>query len=270
MCSACFFTAYSENSIIANRRGNSFNLGLLEKINNCLMLEMLNPARISEIYESLIDFVPWYRQNVPLSFRKSLIITIYNLHKEIWYCKSDTQNLSKQKDRRKVRRPVISTQLLWSIDISRIFFCQWKSTKICRKAKHDILLHISCLFGQKRTITQGTSAPEGFFCPGGILAKKIFPQETFVQERPSLPRRPFFSKKMSTSLELLCKKSTPSGKVCGLKQECWQNRNQTLGDCSKRKVDLQTKEQLWNFLLLRAWFYFSQAIQSHVQQRKKT
>ena len=124
-------------------------------------------------------------------FPESLIITVYNLHKEIWYCKSDTQNLSKQKDRRKVRRPVISTQLLWSIDISRIFFCQWKSTKICRKAKHDIL-YIFHVYLDKRGRLPKERLPQKVFCPGGILAKKIFPQETFVQERPSLPRRLFF------------------------------------------------------------------------------
>ena len=115
--------------------------------------------------------------------------------------------------------------------------------------------------------------PQRFFAQGELLAKKIFPQEAFVQERPSLPRRPFLSKKMSTPLEPLFRD------ICVIKDtlwqsmwfgaECWQNRNQTLGDCSKRKVDLQTKEQLWNFLLLRTWFYFSQAIQSYVQQREK-
>ena len=144
-------------------------------------------------------------------FPESLIITIYNLHKEIWYCKTATQNLSKQKDRRKVRSPVISTQLLWSIDISRIFFYQWKSTKICRKAKDDILLHFSCLFGQKRTITQGTSAPEGFL-PRGNFGQENFPPGDFCPEKPSLPRRPFFPKKTSTSLEPLCNKEHPMTK----------------------------------------------------------
>ena len=83
-----------------------------------------------------------------------------------------------------------------------------------------IFLYIFHAYLDKRGRLPKERLPQKVFCPGGILAKKIFPQETFVQERPSLPRRPFFSKKMSTSLELLCKKSTPSGKVCGLKQEC--------------------------------------------------
>ena len=145
-------------------------------------------------------------------FPESLIITIYNLHKEIWYCKIATQNLSKQKDRRKVRSPVISTQLLWSTDISRIFFTNENPRKFVEKQKMIFfyIFHVY-LDNSKRTITQGTSAPEDFL-PRGNFGQKIFPQEAFVQERPSLPRRPFFSKKMSTSLEPLCNKEHPMAK----------------------------------------------------------
>ena len=195
-------------------------------------------------------------------FPESLIITIYNLHKEIWYCKNSKSFKTKRSQKSLKTCHFNSTFVInWYFTD---FFTNENPRKFVEKQKMIFfyIFHVY-LDNSKRTITQGTSAPEDFL-PRGNFGQKIFPQEAFVQERPSLPRRPFFSKKMSTSLELLCKKSTPSGKVCGLKQECWQNRNQTLGDCSKRKVDLQTKEQLWNFLLLRAWFYFSQAIQSYV------
>ena len=116
--------------------------------------------------------------------------------------------------------------------------------------------------------------PQKTFCPGGIFGQENFPPGGFCPRKTLFAKETFLSKKMSTSLEPLFRD------ICVIKDtlwqsmwsgaECWQNRNQTLGDCSKRKVDLQTKEQLWNFLLLRAWFYFSQAIQSYVQQRKKT
>ena len=211
MCSACFFTAYSENSIIANKRGNSFNLGLLEKINNCLMLEKLNPARISEIYESLIDFVPWYRQNVPLSFRKSLIITIYNLHKEIWYCKSDTQNLSKQKDRRKVRRPVISTQLLWSIDISRIFFANENPRKFVEK-QNMIFFYIFHVYLDKRGRLPKERLPQKTIAQGEFWPRKFSPRRLLSRKTLFAKETLFFSKKTSTSLEPLCNKEHPMTK----------------------------------------------------------
>ena len=118
----------------------------------------------------------------------------------------------KTKDRRKVRGPVISTRLLWLTDVSRIFLYQWKSTKICRKAKDDILLHFHVyLDTSKRTITQRTFAPEDFL-PRGNFGQENFPPGDFCPEKPSLPRRPFFSKKTSTSLEPLCNKEHPMTK----------------------------------------------------------
>ena len=144
-------------------------------------------------------------------FPESLIITIYNLHKEIWYCKNCHSKSFKTKRSQKSSQTCHFNSTFVINRYFTDFFCQWKSTKICRKAKHDILLHISCLFGQKRTITQGTSAPEDY-CPGGILAKKIFPQETFVQKNPLCQGDPFFSKKISTSLEPLCNKEHPMTK----------------------------------------------------------
>ena len=128
-------------------------------------------------------------------FPESLVITIYNLDKEIWYCKTAAQNLSKQKDRRKVRSPVISTQLLWSTNISRIFFTNENPRKFVEKQKMIFfyIFHVY-LDNSKRTITQGTSAPEDFlprgnfwprkFSPRRLLSRKtLFAKETFfVQE----------------------------------------------------------------------------------------
>ena len=106
--------------------------------------------------------------------------------------------------------------------------------------------------------------------PRGNFGQENFPPGDFCPEKPSLPRRPFFFPRRHLPLWNHCVIKNTLWQSMWFGAECWQNRNQTLGDCSKRKVDLQTKEQLWNFMLLRAWFYFSQAIQSHVQQRKKT
>ena len=141
-------------------------------------------------------------------FPGSLVITIYNLDKlkkfDIArvmqnYCSKSF----KTKDRRKVtfklywtqklqngwcsaaRGPVISTQLLWLTDVSRIFLYQWKSTKICRKAKDDILLHFHVyLDTSKRTITQGTSAPEDFLPRGNFWPRKFSPRRLLSKKDP--------------------------------------------------------------------------------------
>ena len=155
------------------------------------MIKKLNPARILEIHESpvdlLHDIIKMCRSLSGKPNHHNLQSSQRNLILQKWYSKSF-----------KTKRSQKSSQTCHfnsTFVINRYFtdfFCQWKSTKICRKAKHDILLHISCLFGQKRTITQGTSAPEDY-CPGGILAKKIFPQETFVQKNPLCQGDLFFS-----------------------------------------------------------------------------
>ena len=118
-------------------------------------------------------------------FPESLIITIYNLDKEIWYCKTAAQNLSKQKDRRKVRSPVISTQLLWSIDISRIFFTNENPRKFVEKQKMIFfyIFHVY-LDNSKRTITQGTSAPEDFLPRGNFWPRKFSPRRLLSKKDP--------------------------------------------------------------------------------------
>ena len=109
-----------------------------------MYLECIMNVNVSRMWKK------FYSRKCAALFPGSLLITIYNPDKEIWYGTSYAKLLLKifqnKKDRRKVCDPVISTQLLWLT--SRIFLYQWKSTKICRKAKDDILLHFSCLFGQ--------------------------------------------------------------------------------------------------------------------------
>ena len=100
-------------------------------------------------------------------------------------CKTATQNLSKQKDRRKVRRPVISTQLLWSIDISRIFFTNENPRKFVEKQKMIFfyIFHVY-LDNSKRTITQGTSAPEDFLPRGNFWPRKFSPRRLLSKKDP--------------------------------------------------------------------------------------
>ena len=52
-------------------------------------------------------------------------------------------------------------------------------------------LHISCLFGQKRTITQGTSAPEGFL-PRGNFGQENFPPGDFCPRKALFAKETFF------------------------------------------------------------------------------
>ena len=159
-------------------------------------------------------------------FLASLIITIYNLAKPkkfdiVEVMQNCCSKSFKTKDRRKVRfklywtqrlqngwfstvrGPVISTQLLWLTDVSRIFLYQWKSTKICRKAKDDILLHFHVyLDTSKRTITQRTFAPEDFL-PRGNFGQENFPPGGFCPRKTLFAKETFLSKKMSTPLEPL-------------------------------------------------------------------
>ena len=124
-----FSYCYSENSIIANRRGNSFNLGLLEKINNCLMLKKLNPARILEIHESLVDLlhdiIKMCRSLSGKPNHHNLQSSQRNLILQNCYSKSF-----------KTKRSQKSSQTCHfnsTFVINRYFtdfFCQWKSTKI--------------------------------------------------------------------------------------------------------------------------------------------
>ena len=114
--------------------------------------------------------------------------------------------------------------------------------------------------------------PQKTFCPGGIFGQENFPPGGFCPRKTLFAKETFLSKKMSTSLEPLFRD------ICVIKDtlwqsmwsgaECWQNRNQTLGDCSKRNSDLQTKEQLWNFLLLRTCF-ISVKHYSHMSNREQ-
>ena len=82
-----------------------------------------------------------------------------------------------------------------------------------------------------KTITQRTFAPEDF-CPGGIFGQEIFPQEAFVQERPSLPRRLFVQEDVCPFGTIVqrhfCNKGHPSGKVCGLEQIADKQKSDTL------------------------------------------
>ena len=122
-------------------------------------------------------------------FPESLIITIYNLHKEIWDCKNSKSFKTKRSQKSLKTCHFNSTFVInWYFTD---FFYQWKSTKICRKAKHDILLHFSCLFGQKRTITQRTSAPEGFL-PRGNFGQENFPPGDFCPRKALFAKETFF------------------------------------------------------------------------------
>ena len=75
-----------------------------------------------------------------------------------------------------------------------------------------IFFYIFHAYLDKRGRLPKERLPQKVFCPGGILAKKIFPQETFVQKNPLCQGDPFFSKKISTSLEPLCNKEHPMAK----------------------------------------------------------
>ena len=87
--------------------------------------------------------------------------------------------------------------------------------------------------------------PQKTFCPGGILAKKIFPQEAFVQERPSLPRRPFSQEDVylfGTIVQRhLCNKGHPNGKACGLEQSADKTEIRHLVIVLREILTLQTK-----------------------------
>ena len=65
--------------------------------------------------------------------------------------------------------------------------------KFVEKQKDDnfILLHFHVYLDTSKDDYPKNVCPRRLFAQGEFLAKKIFPQEAFVQERPSLPRRLF-------------------------------------------------------------------------------
>ena len=179
-----FFYCYSENSIIANRRGNSFNLGLLEKINNCLMLEKLNPAGYQKFMRA------WLICSMISSKCAALFPGKLNHHN----LQSSQRDLILQKllfkifQNKKIAEKFadLSFQLNFcDQSIFHGFFLPMKIHENLEKQNMIIYsLHISCLFGQKRTITQGTSAPEGFFAQGEFWPRKFSPRRLLSKKGP--------------------------------------------------------------------------------------
>ena len=149
---------------------------------------------------------------MPLSFRKAYSSQFTILIKKFDIAKLLLKIFQNKKIAEKFA--VLSFQLNFcdQLIFHGFFFTNENPRKFVEK-QNMIFFYIFHVYldNSKRTITQGTSAPEDS-CPGGILAKKIFPQETFVQKNPLCQGDPFFSKKISTSLEPLCNKEHPMTK----------------------------------------------------------
>ena len=175
------------------------------------MLEKLNPAGYQKFMRAWLICSMISSKCAALFPGKLNHHNLQSSQRDLILQKTATQNLSKQKDRRKVRRPVISTQLLWSIDISRIFFANENPRKFVEK-QNMIFFYIFHVYLDKRGRLPKERLPQKTFYPGGIFGQENFPPGDFCPEKPSLPRRPFFSKKISTSLEPLCNKEHPMTK----------------------------------------------------------
>ena len=121
-------------------------------------------------------------------FPESLAITICNLDKEIWYYTSYAKLLLKIFQNKRSQKSSRSCHFNPTFVINWCFtdfFYQWKSTKICRKAKDDILLHFHVyLDTSKRTITQRTFAPEDFLPRGNFWPRKFSPRRLLSKKDP--------------------------------------------------------------------------------------
>ena len=121
-------------------------------------------------------------------FPESLIITIYNLHKEIWYCKNSKSFKTKRSQKSLKTCHFNSTFVInWYFTD---FFTNENPRKFVEKQKDDnfILLHFHVyLDTSKRTITQRTFAPEDFL-PRGNFGQENFPPGGFC------PRKTLFAK----------------------------------------------------------------------------
>ena len=179
------------------------------------MIKKLNPARILEIHESLVDLphdiIKMCRSLSGKPNHHNLQSPQRNLILQNCYSKSF-----------KTKRSQKSSQTCHfnsTFVINRYFtdfFANENPRKFVEK-QNMIFFYIfhAYLDTSKRTITQGTSAPEDFL-PRGNFGQKIFPQEAFVQERPSLPRRHFFQEDVylfGTIVQRhLCNKEHPMAK----------------------------------------------------------
>ena len=93
-------------------------------------------------------------------------------------------------------------------------------------------LHFSCLFWTPLRRLPKERLPQKTFAQGEFLAKKFSPKETFVQERPFLPRF-ILSKKMSAlwshcSETFFARKGHPIGKSMWLEQTADTQKSDTL------------------------------------------
>ena len=209
------------------------------------MRKKLNPARILEIHESpvdlLHDIIKMCRSLSGKLNHHNLQSSQRNLILQKWYSKSF-----------KTKRSQKSSQTCHFNSTFVInwyftdFFCQWKSTKICRKAKHDILyiFHVY-LDNSKRTITQGTSAPEDFLPRGNFWPRKFSPRRLLSKKDP-LCQGDFLSKKMSTPLEPLFRdicviKDTLMAKHVVWSRVLTKQKSDTFGDYSREKLTCKLK-----------------------------
>ena len=148
------------------------------------MKNKLNPARILEIHESLVDLphdiIKMCRSLSGKPNHHNLQSSQRNLILQNCYSKSFKTKRS-QKSSQSCHFNSTFVINWYFTD----FFYQWKSTKICRKAKDDILLHFHVyLDNSKRTITQGTSAPEDFLPRGNFWPRKFSPRRLLSKKDP--------------------------------------------------------------------------------------
>ena len=122
-------------------------------------------------------------------FPESLVITIYNPDKEIWYCTSYAKLLLKifqNKRSQKSSRPChFNPTFVINWCFTDFFFTNENPRKFVEKQKMIFfyIFHVY-LDNSKRTITQGTSAPEDFLPRGNFWPRKFSPRRLLSKKDP--------------------------------------------------------------------------------------
>ena len=155
------------------------------------MLEKLNPAGYQKFMRAWL-ICSMISSKCAALFPQSLIITIYNLHKEIWDCKNSKSFKTKRSQKSLKTCHFNSTFVInWYFTD---FFYQWKSTKICRKAKHDIL-YIFHVYLDKRGRLPKERLPQKVFAQGEFWPRKFSPRRLLSKKGPLCQGDLFFSRR---------------------------------------------------------------------------
>ena len=154
------------------------------------------------------------------------------------------------------------------------FFTNENPRKFVEKQKMIFfyIFHVY-LDNSKRTITQGTSAPEDFLPRGNFWPRKFSPRRLLSKKDPLCQGDLFVQEDVylfGTIVQRhLCNKGHPMAKYVVWSRSADKTEIRHLVIVLREILTCKLKSSYWNFLLLRTCLYFSQPIQSHVQLRTK-